>query len=244
MIIYHLSIGKLLSKLRLSKRYCIIYYGKWYKIGENQEREDRLLEINKIFEENSSDYGRKLFLIENCIYGVDIQPIAIQIAKLRFFISLIVDQTASDDISTNRGIRPLPNLETKFVAANTLIGLETSGGLKPIGVTELETELKEVRAKHFNARTRQTKEKYRKRDLEIRNEIADLLKQTGFPETSANQIAEWNPYEQNYSADWFDVEWMFGIEKGFDIVIGNPPYGIDFNTKMKKYIQANFKSYK
>ena len=192
-----------------------------YKIGDHKEREDRLLEINKIFEENSSDYGRKLFLIENCIYGVDIQPIAIQIAKLRFFISLIIDQkvqkvpssnfSSSSVLSSNfslpapakrgaehadeerrehtevrtqndnRGIRPLPNLETKFVAANTLIGLETSGGLKPNGVLDLEAELKEVRGKHFNARTRQTKEKYRKRDLEIRNEIADLLKQTGFP---------------------------------------------------------------
>ncbi len=48
--------------------------------------------IEKDFETNDLDYGRKLYLIENCIYGVDIQPIAIQISKLRFFISLICDQ--------------------------------------------------------------------------------------------------------------------------------------------------------
>ena len=81
-----------------------------------------MLDIEEAFERNSSDYGRKLYLIENCIYGVDIQPIAVQIAKLRFFISLVVDQTV-DDKRPNRGIRPLPNLETKFVAANTLIGI-------------------------------------------------------------------------------------------------------------------------
>ena len=79
--------------------------------------------INEAFERNELDYGRKLYLIENCIYGVDIQPVAVQIAKLRFFISLVVDQKI-DDAQENRGVRPLPNLETKFVAGNTLIDVE------------------------------------------------------------------------------------------------------------------------
>lgn len=50
----------------------------------------RQADIEEAFERNELDYGRKLYLIENCICGVDIQPIAVQIAKLRFFISLIV----------------------------------------------------------------------------------------------------------------------------------------------------------
>jgi adenine-specific DNA-methyltransferase len=195
---------------------------KAYEIGDVKERDERLTEINHIFEDNSDDYGRKLFLIENCIYGVDIQPVAIQIAKLRFFISLIVDQQAVAT-KVNLGVRPLPNLETKFVAANTLLGLQ-SGGLKPIGVSDLEKELKEIRAKHFSAKTRKTKEGYRERDKALRAKIASLLVAAGFPSTSANQIAEWNPYEQNTSANWFDSEYMYGIERGFDIVIGNPPY--------------------
>lgn len=61
----------------------------------------------------------------NCIYGVDIQPIAIQISKLRFFISLVVDQITNNNPVDNFGIRPLPNLEAKFVAANTLIGINS-----------------------------------------------------------------------------------------------------------------------
>ena len=76
--------------------------------------------IEKDFE-NGDDYGRKLYLIENCLYGVDIQPIAIQFQNF-VFVSLICDQTNRDK-SKNHGIRPLPNLETKFVAANTLISL-------------------------------------------------------------------------------------------------------------------------
>ena len=50
------------------------------------ELEGEIESINEAFERNALDYGRKLYLIENCIYGVDIQPIATQIAKLRFFI--------------------------------------------------------------------------------------------------------------------------------------------------------------
>ena len=49
-------------------------------------------ELERAFADNNDDYGRKLYLIENCLYGVDIQPIAIQITKLRFFISLVCDQ--------------------------------------------------------------------------------------------------------------------------------------------------------
>src|SRR3990172_9106962 len=86
-------------------------------------REEARQAIKRAFARDNDDYGRKLYLIENCLYGVDIQPIACQIAKLRFFISLIVDQ-AIDPQEPNLGILPLPNLETKIVAANTLLGLQ------------------------------------------------------------------------------------------------------------------------
>jgi hypothetical protein len=84
--------------------------------------------IEQVFsEENKHNaYGKKLMLIENCIYGVDIQPIAIQICKLRFFISLTIEQTADKD-KENYGIKALPNLETKFIVANTLLPLGKIG---------------------------------------------------------------------------------------------------------------------
>ena len=43
------------------------------------------------------------------------------------------------------------------------------------------------------------------------------------PTDDAQRIAEWDLYDQNATADWFDPEWMFGITAGFDVVIGNPP---------------------
>ncbi|HWP58270.1 MAG TPA: N-6 DNA methylase [Candidatus Acidoferrales bacterium] len=196
-----------------------------FKSGDKEERERRLSEINEVFEENASDYGRKLYLIENCIYGVDIQPIAVQIAKLRFFISLIVDQRVNLK-AENLGIRALPNLETKFVAANTLIGLDRPDqlALRNPKIDELERELARVREAHFTARTPATKRKYRERDAALRAEIAELLKHDGWGSATAKMLAAWDPYDQNASAPFFDAEWMFGVTNGFDVVIGNPPY--------------------
>ena len=196
-------------------------------VRENTIRdlETEIDNINEAFERNELDYGRKLYLIENCIYGVDIQPVAVQIAKLRFFISLVVDQRI-DDAQENRGVRPLPNLETKFVAGNTLISVEKPAQqtLRNPEIDRKETALSEVRRKHFTARTPRTKEKYRDLDKQIRADISQLLKSGGFPSETTEKIANWDPYNQNTSADFFDPEWMFGITDGFDVVIGNPPY--------------------
>lgn len=184
-------------------------------------------DIEEAFERNELDYGRKLYLIENCIYGVDIQPIAVQIAKLRFFISLIVNETI-DAGRPNRGIRPLPNLETKFVAANSLIDIErpVQGMLSSheVEIKQIERELKRVRQRHFHARTQETKDKCRAEDNSLRARLGDLLIQDGFLPGVASKLAAWDPYDQSRAAPFFDPQWMFELRKGFDIVIGNPPY--------------------
>ena len=201
-------------------------------VRENTIRdlEKEIDNINEAFARNELDYGRKLYLIENCIYGVDIQPIAVQIAKLRFFISLVVDQQI-DDSRENRGVRPLPNLETKFVATNTLLGITGQLSLRSPEIMKKEEKLNEVRRRYFAARTPKTKEKYRKRDAEIRTEISELLVNLGLQGSIAQKIASWDPYNQNITADWFDIEWMFGLIDGFDIVISNPPYLKEQNNK-------------
>ena len=209
-------------------------------------RDNAINDIEAAFERNELDYGRKLYLIENCIYGVDIQPIATQIAKLRFFISLIVDQQV-DDSQENRGVRPLPNLETKFVAANTLIGID-----KPLQIQirnpqidRKEKELEDVRRRHFTALTPKTKAKYRELDAQIRAEISELLESVGFPHETTEKIAHWDPYDQNACADFFDPEWMFGVRAGFDVVIGNPPYisHDKIPEQLKTEIRNHYQSY-
>ena len=190
---------------------------------DRQTRDEELTEISRIFENYSGDFGRKLYLIQNSIFGLDIQSIACQIAKLRFFISLAIEQEP-DRTADNFGIKPLPNLETRFIAANTLIGLEGERTLTSQKAKALEVELGENRERHFHATTRRQKLACKRADKKLRRELATELKHIGMPADDANKVATWDPYDQNASADWFDPEWMFGIAEGFDVVIGNPPY--------------------
>lgn len=209
-------------------------------IDDPDIRDKAIQDTEDAFEHNELDYGRKLFLIENCIYGVDIQPIAVQIAKLRFFISLIIDQKR-DDKKENHGIRSLPNLETKFVAANTLIGLEKPGedtqlGFKNPDIDKCENELKDLRHKYFTAKTRKEKLNCQKEDKRLREKISKLLINDGWGAESAKQIVAFDPYDQNASSPFFDPEWMFGVIGGFDVVIGNPPY-VSAPTMVSNYTE-------
>ncbi len=212
------------------------------EIPDATVRERVMDDIEQTFGANELDYGRKLYLIENCIYGADIQPIAVQITKLRFFISLVVEQKINPE-TDNLGIRPLPNLETKFVAANTLIGIDRPGQqqLRNMDIDVKEAELRRVRERHFLARTPTTKAKCREQDFTLRAEIAELLKGDGWNTATACALADWNPYDQNASAGFFEPEWMFGLLTGFDVCIGNPPWvsligkhGIEDNQNLKE----------
>lgn len=216
-----------------------------FKNGSGEERKELIADIERSFDEgvNRPDYARKLYLIENCIYGVDIQPIAIQISKLRFFISLVVDQNTNTDPTDNFGIRPLPNLEAKFVAANTLIGLnkKDTSLFDTEAIKAKENELKVAKHKIFRAKTVRTKRKYRQIVNDLRQEIADMLKDCGaVGNAEAQQLASWDMFNQNASSPFFDPEWMFGIKDGFDIVIGNPPYvNIEFISEKDRAIYQN-----
>lgn len=205
--------------------------------------EARLAVFDESFDTGAADYARKLYLIEGCLHGVDIQPIAVQIAKLRCFIALAVEQTV-DDTKPNRGVTPLPNLEMKFVAANTLGFVQSKkAGLRDSGITALETERSAVSATFFSARDRLSKRKARDRILAIREELGNLLASSGLPADDARAMADWNPFDANAAAPFFDPEWMFGlrskggVEGCFDIVLANPPYvrheRLDTQTKAK-----------
>lgn len=197
---------------------------------------NRMVEILEKLEakNKTSHHELKLHLIEECIYGVDIQTIASQISKLRFFISLIVEQEAMDltKPEENYGILTLPNLETKFVAANTLIGMKkkkkgdfANSLFTDPRIDETKHQLMEVRKEHFYAKSAYKKKELRDKDAKLRTELSKLLQDNNeFAPEDAIQFSQWNPYDQNASSPFFDPEWMFGLEEGFDVVIGNPPY--------------------
>lgn len=217
-----------------------------YKNVEDEEERSRLrkdIELSFNRNVNDPDYARKLYLIENCIYGVDIQPIAVQISKLRFFISLVAEQKPTADPITNFGIRPLPNLEAKFVAANSLIELKKTDDLfsNSEGVINLKAKLAEANHRLFLAKSNKRKKALRLAIKTIRNEYADELRSLGIVSSdSASMLVNWNPFNQNTSADFLDAEWMFDIKNGFDIIIGNPPYVEVINSNIyENYITFN-----
>lgn len=287
-----------------------------------------LLKITDIIERLTPEgqfnrYDTKLEIIKKCIYGVDIQPIAMLICKLRFFISLICD-CEKDPSKPNFGIIPLPNLETKFVAANSLLPAKVKAfdndWTQDNHLRQLQKELLELRQGIFDLRTHAAKRNNKIKDREKCHEIKAYIRQnatqpnaekvarlekqiadceaqlplyegecwveemistqtslfeaaepslfrrdvnkekrdklqadikkakaalekelnktvpTGF-EAAVDEVTEWDPYNQNAVAPFFDAEWMFGIgvddahngekrpsKQGFDIVIGNPPY--------------------
>ena len=154
---------------------------------------NRIVDILEKISPEESIYQLKLALIENCIYGIDIQSIAVQISKLRFFISLICD-CEKDPTKPNFGIPTLPNLETKFVCANSLISADIikyeGDWTNNADLNVMQQELIDIRQKHFGARTTAEKRRYRAADERKREEILQhILTDVSTPDEE--QISRW-----------------------------------------------------
>lgn len=205
-------------------------------------------ELKKQLKEQSYDYVRKLGVIRKSIFGVDIQPIATEIARLRCFLTLIVDENV-DDLAENRGVKVLPNLDFKFVTANTLVRPPSSGGDNPSLFNRFEDDLLVAIDDYFSAEgTERAELSHKIRDLidEKVNEnksyvfnnygiVKDKRFEDAFNKKNQSQntklIAEankWDSYKNIFShklIEFFDVRYFFpSAASGFDIVIGNPPY--------------------
>jgi methylase of polypeptide subunit release factors len=111
---------------------------------------------------NRSAYHFKRECIENSLYGVDIDPGAVEIAKLRLWLSLVVDE---DDI---KQIKPLPNLDYKIVCGNSLLGVE-----KNLFNSELFKKLEEIKPLYFNETNPTKKQKYKKEIDGLISQITD-----------------------------------------------------------------------
>ena len=121
----------------------------------------------------------------------------------------------------------MPNLESKFVAANTLIPVKYDGALVESApdVRKNKDKLKELNHRIFLAKRNVDKQRLKDEIKATRKALAKAIEDTGFVgHSEAELLAGWDMFEQNVSSSYFDAEWMFGVKGGFDIVIGNPPY--------------------
>lgn len=172
-------------------------------------------------------YKTKLQIIQNNIFGIDIEPMAVEIARLRAWLSLIVDDENS------RNVEPLPNLDFKFVCANSLMPLDKELGL--FSDTNLHQKLIDIRIKYFNARKPHTKKAIQDDYYKLTNS-----KQTPLiaDDERTTQLKSFDPFKNAHPANFFDSDQMFGIDRSFDIIIGNPPYVN--SKKIEKVIRSKY----
>ena len=191
--------------------------------------------------ENAANIKRHI--IQNNIYGVDIERGAVDIARLRFWLSLIVDEKSPE---------ALPNLDFKIMQGNSLLeqykGVDLSTMTeKKIGAGESLTffdSMLDVYRK--NLRDKLT-EYYacpeHDKKMQLRKDIADIVKhelvEQGIHidfedmDLSANsQFFLWHT--------WFHDVFSRPSKKGFDIVIGNPPYGAKYDNQTKRYYKNTY----
>jgi hypothetical protein len=163
-----------------------------------------------------SPYNFKRHAIQNCLYGVDIDPGAVEIAKLRLWLSLVVDEEET------KQIKPLPNLDYKIVSGNSLIGF-------PFKSRRLQ-EIEKLKLQFFDEVDHEVKSQLKRRiDIKLKECFTESKQTLG--------------YEVNFDFGVYFSE-VFDKNRGFDVLIGNPPYGVDFDDIQKAYIRRTFTSYK
>ena len=163
-------------------------------------------------ETERTPYHFKRHAIQASLYGVDIDPGAVEIAKLRLWLSLVVDE---EDV---RHIKPLPNLDYKVVPGDSLLGF-------PFRSARVQ-RIEELKARYFDATEPSEKNRLKREiDAELTHAASNSKKSLG--------------YEVSFDFETYFSE-VFG-RGGFDIVIGNPPYVFGGNKGISAAAKAAYK---
>lgn len=179
-----------------------------------------ILKTYERLESRFDPYATKLRIIEENIYGVDIEPMAVEISRLRAWLSIVVDSNKNPS-----DFKPLPNLDFKFVVANSLIPLSKDFQLGDDKFDKVRSKMQWVIGKYFSTTDKQEKIALRQEF----NKQASQLTQTSLLDQETElqkQLNSFRPFDVHSEAIFFDAKLMFGLKSKspFDLVIGNPPY--------------------
>lgn len=206
-------------------------------------------ETRASLERENFDYIRKLGVIRQSIFGVDIQPIATEIARLRCFLTLVVEQSI-DDSKYNRGVRPLPNLDFKFITANTLLSAPKDQAENPTLFGTFSDQFSLAVDEYFSSEGQHKNDMLNRiRDLidykvdeniqNVKSLKTGLIKDERYINAVAHNNVKltdkleqeadiWKSYKNVFThqqVKFFEPKYFFpNTNEGFDIVIGNPPY--------------------
>ena len=213
----------------------------------------RLMELRQIIGHgHRNNYDLKEEILSKNIFGVDIMPMAVEIARLRAWLSLVLESDYKPaDRKNNFGIAALPNLDFKFVCANSLIDsgydafLEKSHYNATLYRLDGEIQkLEQLRNSYFDPQgDKNKKEELQKEFLKTKDYIKTefkSLKKSWNLEDFLSKVDDWNPFDDSHPSSFFSPAWMFGIRHGFDVVIGNPPYGVRMDSYSRKYLSTKY----
>ena len=191
-------------------------------------------------------YDLKVNTIKNCIFACDIEPSAVDIAKLRLWLSIVIDDEIADDagngeFDAHTKPRPLPNLDCNIICGNSLIdefegnelitesvllnniSVNSQGSVFQQSVDGLIAKLIELQDKLFFTKEHADKEELKTQIQKIYDDI--ILEQIGGDYKLKDAY-----YESLSEPSKPFILWQLYFPKvfkengGFDIVIGNPPY--------------------
>jgi hypothetical protein len=138
-------------------------------------------------------YYFKRHAIQSCLYGVDIDTSAVEIAKLRLWLSLVVDEEDA------RQIKPLPNLDYKVVTGNSLLGFP----FKTEGLQKIEKLIDQ----HFDEPDGEAKAKLKREiDLKLKECFAASKKTLGYEVNFDFQIYFSEVFHQRNGFDAYSAE--------------------------------------
>ena len=206
----------------------------------------------------SEKYIRRTIIKEN-LYGVDINPNAIEVAKLRLWLWL----TEAYEPTT---IEPLPNIEYNLRVGNTLFGYIDTNKFKTIrqglgdwiniegSLLTLLPEREKLVSKYKDSSSDEAREIKRKieefdekikfaLDTKFYEELTIVENSTGIIRKRRKKPLSIKPVNEVEFKKMKPFHWGFEFysifsraEKGFDVIIGNPPYGDIFQQKLEREV--------
>ena len=212
-------------------------FANWYR---DQKVSARLnAERWKLRNQQRNSYRLKKETMRNSIYAVDIEPSAVDIAKLRLWLTLVVEQEIDVDDPENDSPLTLPNLDCNIMCGNSLIdefeGIDLSfdsilfgdSYQSTIWSSGIDTDLEQLFAaqrEYFYADNHDSKQKYKERIDTLKNNLialafdsVDPAIKTRFDIANCQHSTPFFLWKLNFAK-------VFKDKGGFDIVIGNPPY--------------------
>lgn len=233
-----------------------------YKAITQNAYENRMM-----YQTDRAPWRLKYETIRNCIFAADIDPSAVDIAQLRLWLSLVIDDEinpkAESDLDGHRNPLPLPNLECNILCGNSLIdeiaGIKLINESELLGNTTVNTQIETAQSQidtiikkliekqdELYRCDNTNKKKQLKADIEyLRDEII-MLQMRGCTEEQIEKYRESKKMASKPYVLWqLDFAKVFREKGGFDVVIGNPPY-VDSETmtnkmpKLREFLTSKF----